>query len=58
MTLKELHRYCATKANERPELSEDIFGFYDLAQLEVESGEPETQECYRAVADIEDLLSK
>lgn len=58
MTLRELHKYCAMKANKHPELSEDIFAFYDLAELEVESGEEETRECYRAVADIEDLLSK
>ena len=58
MTLRDLHQYCAERAEQHPELYDDIYAFYDLAQMEVEGGESEDHECELAVSDIEDLISK
>ena len=34
MTLRELHQYCVEKANQYPELANEIDTFYDLAEME------------------------
>jgi hypothetical protein len=57
MTLRELHQYCVEKANQYPELANEIDTFYDLAVMEIEDGEPESHECELAMSDIEDLIN-
>ena len=56
MTLRELHQYCVEKANQYPELANEIDTFYDLAEMEVEDGGSEAHECELAVSDIEELI--
>ena len=56
MTLQDLHKYCVEKANQYPELANEIDTFYDLAEMEVEDGGSEAHECELAVSDIEELI--
>ncbi len=56
MTLGELYRYCADKAKEYPNLSNDIHSFYDLAEMEVEDGGSIAHECELALSDIDELI--
>lgn len=58
MTLRDLYQYCTDKAELHPELYDDIYSFYDLAEMEVEDGENEDHECELAMSDIEDLINK
>jgi len=58
MTLRDLYQYCVEKAEQHPELYDDIHAFYDLAEMEVESGSSVEHECELAVSDIEDLINK
>ena len=58
MTLRDLYQYCVEKAEQHPELHDDIYAFYDLAEMEVEGGGSVEHECELAVSDIEDLISK
>jgi len=57
MTLRDLHQYCVEKANQYPELANEIDTFYDLAQMEVEDGGSVEHECELAVSDIEELIN-
>ena len=56
MTLRDLYQYCVDKANEYPALSNEIHSFYDLAEMEVEDGESENNECELAISDIDELV--
>ena len=56
MTLRDLHQYCVEKANQYPELANEIDTFYDLAEMEVEDGGSVEHECELAVSDIEELI--
>ena len=58
MTLRDLYHYCTDKAELHPELYDDIYDFYRLAEMEVEDGESEDHECELAVSDIEDLIKE
>ena len=57
MTLRDLYQYCVEKANQYPELANEIDTFYDLAQMEVEDGASVENECELAVSDINDLIN-
>ena len=57
MTLQDLHKYCVEKANQYPELSNEIDTFYDLAVMEIEDGASVEHECELAVSDIEELIN-
>ena len=58
MTLQDLHQYCVEKANQYPELADEIYSFYDLAEMEVHIvGSSVEHECELAVSDIEDLIN-
>ena len=57
MTLRDLHQYCVEKANQYPELANEIDTFYDLAQMEVEDGASVEHECELAISDIEELIN-
>lgn len=58
MTLRDLYRYCTDKAELHPELYDEIYEFYRLAEMEVEDGESEDHECELVVSDIEDLIKE
>jgi hypothetical protein len=57
MTLQELHKYSVEKAKQHPQHFVDIHSFYDLAEMEVQSGSSESHECDLALNDIEELIS-
>lgn len=56
MTLRQLYEYCVETAKRYPEHSNEIHSFYDLAEMEVQGGESEENECELAFSDIEDLI--
>lgn len=55
-TLKDLTTYCKKKIMEHPNLATEIKSFYDLAVTEIEDGESETGEVWKAYDDIEDMI--
>ena len=57
MTLRDLYQYCKEVSAKYPSMENQIMGFYDLAQMEVEDGENEDHECELAVSDINDLIN-
>ena len=57
MTLRDLYQYCVEKANQYPELANEIDTFYDLAQMEIEDGGSVEHECELAISDIEELIN-
>ena len=58
MTLKDLYQYCIAKAKEYPNLSNDIYSFYDLAEMEVQEGGSTKHECELAISDIDELIKE
>jgi len=57
MTLRDLYQYCQEVGDKYPSIADEIIGFYDLAQMEVEDGGSEDHECELAAIDIEDLIN-
>lgn len=57
MRLRDLHQYCQEVGEKYPSIADEIMGFYDLAEMEVLSGESEDHECELAVSDINDLIN-
>jgi hypothetical protein len=57
MTLRDLYQYCVETVEKYPSMTNEIHGFYDLAQMEVEDGGSEDHECELAVSDINDLIN-
>ncbi len=57
MILRDLYQYCQEVSEKYPSMADEIMGFYDLAQMEVEDGESEDHECELAVSDINDLIN-
>jgi len=55
MRLGELYSYCREMMETHPEKSQEIMEFYYIAEMEVEDGESEDNECEIAVSDIENL---
>ena len=58
MTLTDLRNYCNEMAEKHPEHAEEINSFYDLAEMEVEDGESEWNECELAFSDIKELINE
>ena len=58
MTLRDLYQYCVEKANQHPELFDDIHSFYDLAEMEVQDGGSVEHECELAISDIGELIKE
>jgi len=58
MTLRDLYQYCVEMANQYPEKATDIHSFYDLAEMEVQDGESEDNECELAYSDINQLIQE
>jgi hypothetical protein len=56
MTLRDLYRYCTDKAELHPELHDEIYEFYRLAEMEVEDGGSVEHECELAISDINELI--
>ena len=57
MRLRDLYQYCQEVSGKYPSMADEIMGFYDLAEMEVLSGESEDHECELAVSDINDLIN-
>ena len=57
MMLRDLYSYCQEVSEKYPSMANQIMGFYDLAEMEVLSGESEDHECELAVSDINDLIN-
>ena len=57
MMLRDLYSYCQEVSEKYPSMANQIMGFYDLAEMEVLSGESENHECELAVGDINDLIN-
>ena len=58
MTLEDLYEFCVEMAKQHPDKANQIHSFYDLAEMEVQGGESEENECELAVSDIEELCWK
>ena len=57
MTFTELNTYAKEVMKLHPELQEDIQHLVNLADMEIEDGEPEWHECELAFSDIEELIN-
>ena len=57
MTLKDLYQFCVKKAEQHPEYMMQIHSFYDLAEMEVQDGESEENECELAYSEINQLIN-
>ena len=57
MRLRDLYEYCQEVGEKYPSMADEIMGFYDLSQMEVEDGGSEDHECELAVGDINDLIN-
>ena len=58
MTLENLKKYAEGMSSTYPDLDDDIRDLYFLAEMEVEDGESETNECELAIRDIKQLIAK
>lgn len=58
MTLENLKKYAEGMSNTYPDLDDNIRDLYFLAEMEVEDGESETNECELAIRDIKQLIAK
>ena len=56
MTLENLKKYAEGMSNTYPDLDDDIRDLYFLAEMEVEDGESETNECELAIGSIKQLI--
>ena len=58
MTLRDLYQYCVEMANQHPDKAIEIHSLYDLAEMEVQDGESEDNECELAYSDINQLIKE
>lgn len=58
MTLRDLYQFCAETAEQHPEHYNAIHSFYDLAEMEVQDGEDEENECELAYSEINQLIGE
>ena len=58
MTLENLKKYAEGMSSTYPDLDDDIRDLYFLAEMEVEDGESETNECELAIGSIKQLISE
>ena len=58
MTLENLKKYAEGMSNTYPDLNDEIRDLYFLAEMEVEDGESETNECELAIGSIKQLISE
>jgi hypothetical protein len=58
MTLRDLYQFCVETAKQHPDKANEIHSFYDLAEMEVQDGESEANECELAYSDIKELINE
>jgi hypothetical protein len=54
--LEKLKLFCRKKMSEFPHFKEDIIMLYELAEMEIEDGESETEEINKALESINDVI--
>ena len=57
MTLSELKNYAEGISKQYPQIDEEVRDLYFLAEMEVEDGESENNECELAIGSIKELLT-
>lgn len=57
MTLANLKQYAEGISKQYPQLDDEVRDLYFLAEMEVEDGESETNECELAIGSIKELLT-
>ena len=57
MTLSELKNYAEGISKTYPQLDDEVRDLYFLAEMEVEDGESETNECELAIGSIKELIA-
>jgi hypothetical protein len=58
MTLSDLKEYAEGVSKQYPQLDDEVRDLYFLAEMEVEDGESETNECELAIGSIKQLISE
>jgi len=56
MTLENLKKYAEGISKQYPQIDEEVRDLYFLAEMEVEDGESENNECELAMRDIKELV--
>lgn len=57
MTLTDLKQYAEGISKTYPQLDDEVRDLYFLAEMEVEDGESETNECELAIGSIKQLIA-
>ena len=57
MTLANLKKYAEGVSKTYPQLDDEVRDLYFLAEMEVEDGESETNECELAISSIKELIA-
>ena len=57
MTLTDLKKYAEGISKTYPQLDDEVRDLYFLAEMEVEDGESETNECELAIGSIKQLIA-
>ena len=58
MTLSELKNYAEGISKQYPQIDDEVRDLYFLAEMEVEDGESEYNECELAIGSIKELLGE
>jgi hypothetical protein len=58
MTLSNLKTYAEGISRQYPQLDDEVRDLYFLAEMEVEDGESENNECELAISSIKELISE
>ena len=58
MTLTDLKKYAEGISKQYPQLDDEVRDLYFLAEMEVEDGESENNECELAISSIKELISE
>jgi len=58
MTLANLKKYAEGISKQYPQLDDEVRDLYFLAEMEIEDGESETNECELAIGSINQLISE
>ena len=58
MTLTDLKKYAEEVSKQYPQIDDEVRDLYFLAEMEVEDGESEANECELAIRDIKQLIAK
>lgn len=57
MTLQQLKTYAEGVSKQYPQIDEEVRDLYFLAEMEVEDGESEANECELAISSIDELVA-